>query len=49
MIESVRKSDGGFGIDYLACLELGAGGIGGRILELSQMWYRPRTLGLTGK
>jgi hypothetical protein len=49
MIESVRKSDGGFGIYYLGYLELGVGGIGGRILDLSQFWYRPRKLGLTGK
>lgn len=49
MIESVRKSDGGFGINYLGYLELGADGIGGCILELSQLWYRPRKIGLTGK
>ena len=48
MIESVRKHHGGFGIDCFGYLEWEVGGIGGCILELSQLWYKARKSGLTG-
>lgn len=47
MIESVRKHEGGFGVDYFGYLELGVGVMVDCILELSQSWYKPRKSGLT--
>ena len=48
MVEDVREHEGGLRIDCFGDLELWVGGIGGWVLELSQLWYKPRELGLTG-
>ena len=48
MVEDVWEHEGGLGIYCFGNHELWVGGMGGWILELSQSWYKPRKLGLTG-